>query len=365
MIIDNIIKKSCASLFVLGVLYAYGADATANWTLSEPSPKGDASGTLATMLAAPATDPKVIYLSSFLNDGPIFYESTDDCKTWQPAVKEGLPTDTAVSLGSAVTDGMGNIYSVVANTNPLNAAQDTVFELPIGQKTWIQKTIVGLPVGWQISALAVDSSYAIYAAMISSDLQSIAIYKLGFGAKNWIKQTVPSLENMGSPFMITALEIDKAGDLFAAIENAGVYKLTAGNNTWSELNDGLPVSTTTNPVFLMQLLPDSNNNLYLVSNYGVFKLASGSTTWVTENQGLDDVIAEAQQSANIETLSLSITGNGALYLQTPKGVMYLQNDDVWNSVPVDGVLPFDIYAIATNNNDKLCVSTSKGVFVQN
>ena len=116
-----------------------------------------------------------------------------------------------------------------------------------------------------------------------------AVYKSTDGAATW------TIANSGisSPFPI-ALAIDPSTptNLYAATIDAGVFKSTDGAATWNAINNGLPVTILNCFVDALAVDPVTSSNVYAGMGrststcYGVYKSTDGGTSWSAVNSGL-------------------------------------------------------------------------------
>ncbi|RIK75880.1 hypothetical protein DCC62_12435 [candidate division KSB1 bacterium] len=144
------------------------------------------------------------------------------------------------------------------------------------------------PTGGTVNALAINSNGDIFAG-----IQDGGVYRSTDNGDNWTQI------NSGLPTSISVLSlvINSRGDIFAGTNGSGVFRSTDNGNTWTQINSGLMYAQ----VFSFAINGDGD---IFAGTYGIFRSTDNGNTWI--KTGL----------TNVWTYSLAINGSGDIFAGT-------------------------------------------------
>ena len=148
---------------------------------------------------------------------------------------------------------------------------------------------------------------------------------------------------------VQALAVNSGNHIFAATNDAGVFRSTDAGTSWVQTNNGLTALNVTSLTF------DSAGALYAVtSGNGVYRSSDDATTWTHVNAGM----------ANALVTSIVTKPGGLIFAGTTSGGVYRSTNAGSSWVQVNTRLNTFVNALAVNSQGTVFAGTNAaGVFL--
>ncbi len=276
--LHRFLRNASCGCALLGVLAFAGTAAAISWTYLEGPFGGQPSALF---------NDAVGNTWAGMNGTGVFYRPAGS-PTW--IARPGVPTQSNYQFAIG---GTGTVYV---------SGSAGVFALEMNATVWQQASgSNGLP-GQAGGGLTTDATGAVYAGMNGTG----NVYRLGSGATTWTAVGA----GLPAASQVSKLVFDGAGNLWAAIYGAGIFKLPAASGTWTAMNASLAILD-------VNALAVVGTDLFAGLQFGgVAKLANasgGGSIWVPWNGGdvsaSDGIYAFARGNAN----TLYAAGYGKVY----------------------------------------------------
>jgi photosystem II stability/assembly factor-like uncharacterized protein len=217
---------------------------------------------------------------------------------WQSA-NDGFVASRVMALA---TQG-ATVFVAVASTPSLVTSHDVVFRSTDGGNTWTESS-AGLPVLCNITALAAHAT-SVFAGTFRN-----GVFRSDDGGLTWTAAsdglpTYPSNGGflhfeVGQLLAIDGIVIGTIQPKFSQpdhgngiTQGGGVYRSLDGGQTWTAVNNGIPLLGVNNPPFSYQHRPrsvglsEAGGSIFLgTQKHGVFRSTNNGDSWTAVNAGL-------------------------------------------------------------------------------
>jgi len=316
-------------------------DGGATWI--KPANTGLPGFPFSTALAVDPTNSLIVY-AGFINGG--LFKTTDGGSNWSTLT---IPLTGAVVF-SIVFDPATPSTMYVGSGNG-------VFKSTDSGATWTAQNNFGIPGVPNVRALAIDPATPsiIYAGTFGS-----GFFKTTNGGTNWTAMN----SGMGGnqPTFINAIAIDPSNSstIYTGHGTSGfngsINKSTNGGDSWTPVNNGVPVNETT------AIVATASAIYAATAGGGVVKTTNGGTSWSNASSGLwqgnvralvvhpsDSTILFAGSSgssfsSDAFVTKLNSSGNALMFSSLLGG----SRDDNGNGIAVDGT--GNIYVVGQTNS---------------
>lgn len=274
------------------------------------------------------------------------YKSTDAGGSWMLAYS-GTATESVRALVIDPGDS-ATVYAGIAGAG--------VYKTTDGGSSW---NFASVGLSSEVRALAMNpfSSSNLYAGIAGG-----GVYQTADGGNLW----TPSNNGLGS-LNVTALAINPLNPsrLYVATQGGGVFRTVNGGIMWSPVNDGvfeiLPLDVRALAVAIDPSSPTGASEYAGTASKGVYKTTAGNGNWNNINVGLP-----FPTGLDVRAVAVDPVKPGTLYAATAAGVFRMTDrDPSW--VPINGGLTnIDVAALAIDptNPSAVYVAGAGGVYAQ-
>jgi photosystem II stability/assembly factor-like uncharacterized protein len=271
-------------------------DAGGSWMLAN---SGVADQTVRALVIDP-TDSATVYAGTA---GAGVYKTTDGGSSWNFA-SVGLASDVRALAINPITPS--NLYAGVSGGG--------VYETVDGGTLWTPSSN-GLST-LNVTAVAINPSNPsrVYAATLGG-----GVFITFNGGIMWTPVNDGVFETLPPDVRALAVAIDPSSPTgvseYAGTVSKGVYKSTAGNGNWNNINAGLPFPTGLD-VRAVAVDPVKPATLYAATAAGVFRMTDRDPSWVPVNGGLTNLDVAALAINPINPSAVYVAGSGGAFART-------------------------------------------------
>lgn len=236
------------------------------------------SGTRINWLVTHPTDPSVLFVSTDIG----LYRISDAGGTPIPILAAStatMRTSLAINPNNPQEMYVANSYRGTSITGP----QGDLSKSTDGGATWTTIKITG---SRSITCVAIDpnNTDTIYAVEYSTGgwWWSSHVYMSPDGGATWVTKDNGLVGyNAVYPNKVVIDPVDSQTLYAVSGTNKGIWKTTNGGDSWSLLDNGLPLTTKE-----LAVNPDNNQILYAVAGNQVYKSTNGGENWIKSSSGL-------------------------------------------------------------------------------
>ncbi len=225
----------------------------------------------------------------FWTGGAVVRRSTDTCESWI-SLYSGF---SSVDLKAIAFNQQGNIF---VSSLTSDESRGGIYRSADNGDTWIKTSFPDSIGPW---VLAINSNGDIFAGT------GFGVFRSVDDGTTWMQLNI-GFRDLGLNYFVSALAIDSAnGNIFAALEDDGVYRSTNNGNTWG-------LTGLTNPTIEALIINEKGHifagskSNFPVDPAGVFYSIDKGENWAQINSGL----------TNIDVLALTIDPAGYVYAGT-------------------------------------------------
>ena len=279
------------------------------------------------------------------------YSLTVDGSTIYAGTAEGkiLRSADGGNNWTSAYSGSGFVMTLASTVNGTIFAGtyhgDGVLRSTDGGNTWNQ-TNVGLVVR-DIICLALNDSGHVFAGTRGD----AGVYRSTDNGNQWVRVNPawsrPDAEF--TPIEISALSVDKRGNLYASVDGVGLFKSTNNGVSWNLV--GSTIRATLPSSRVQSLLSYKTGQIFAGSWMGVFRSIDGGENWNLTNAGL---IATEMSALKLSTTGLILAGtlNDGIFRSSDNGVTWTRASN--------GIVYGYICCIALAPDGSVFAGTSKG-----
>ncbi|MBA3665603.1 MAG: T9SS type A sorting domain-containing protein [Bacteroidetes bacterium] len=235
---------------------------------------------------------------------------------------------TNVKARTAFRNNAGDIF---VGTDSSASTSGGIFKYNRMLHTWSSQSVPGLST---VGAFGGAPSGTLMVAGTRSSLPNITgkIYKST--GTSWILLATAGFPNDN----VRSITVNNAGDIFAATDNSGVFRLLNGGSSWTAINTGI-IGMKSRKIQALQ-----NNNIIMTTSGGIYVSSNNGATWTPLNYNIHGT-STYDMALNSAGEILAATTTNGIFKTGDKGVTWTQSGlmDV-NIKSLDKNVNGDLYA---------------------